>query len=279
MSKKISSAIEKIMLNSATFRGVEIIPTFINFFYGNNGTGKSTIAQAIGKDCGLTWQHGKISTDYNILVYNQEFITQNFQGYGNLKGVFTIGKQNIKIQDEIKENTEKKEELDNEILNNLTKKDKMETAKNTLLSAFKENCWIKTKYIRDEFDMTQIGQKTKARFAEKVLSTSSSFQHDIISLKVLYDTAFDENAQRYEEFLENDIHKLKDSQGYELLNKSITSSSDTAFSNFIKAINATDWVRKGYEQYYKTDNNKCPYCQQKLPDDFENQISACFDAN
>jgi hypothetical protein len=34
MNTKIPSAIEKIKLNAATFSGVEVEPTLINFFYG-----------------------------------------------------------------------------------------------------------------------------------------------------------------------------------------------------------------------------------------------------
>ena len=36
MNTKITSAIEKLMLNAATFHGIPVEPTLINFFYGNN---------------------------------------------------------------------------------------------------------------------------------------------------------------------------------------------------------------------------------------------------
>lgn len=56
MNTKITSAIEKLMLNAATFHGIPVEPTLINFFYGNNGTGKSTIARAVHANEGLSWQ-------------------------------------------------------------------------------------------------------------------------------------------------------------------------------------------------------------------------------
>lgn len=74
------------------------------------------------------------------------------------------------------------------------------------------------------------------------------------------------------------VTRLKGSHGNELLGKPVTSSSDTPFAVFIKAINATDWVRQGHEHFAETQEGKCPYCQQKLPDDFDEQIAACFDA-
>ena len=51
MQSKVPSAITKITLNRATFSNVPINElTFVNFFYGNNGAGKSSIAYAIEED-------------------------------------------------------------------------------------------------------------------------------------------------------------------------------------------------------------------------------------
>lgn len=41
MNKKMTSAIEKITLNAATYAGDVIEASYINFFYGRNGAGKS----------------------------------------------------------------------------------------------------------------------------------------------------------------------------------------------------------------------------------------------
>lgn len=43
MNPKMKSAIEKITLNDATFSNEVIEPTYVNFFYGKNGAGKSTM--------------------------------------------------------------------------------------------------------------------------------------------------------------------------------------------------------------------------------------------
>ena len=47
MNPKMKSAIEKITLNDATFSNEVIEPTYVNFFYGKNGAGKSTMLKAI----------------------------------------------------------------------------------------------------------------------------------------------------------------------------------------------------------------------------------------
>ena len=56
MSKKVTSAITDISLNRATFSDVSVNElSYINFFYGNNGSGKSSIAHAIDEDDGVVW--------------------------------------------------------------------------------------------------------------------------------------------------------------------------------------------------------------------------------
>ena len=46
----------------------------------------------------------------------------------------------------------------------------------------------------------------------------------------------------------------------------------------MKALHATDWVRQGRDHYAAQADGKCPFCQQKLPVGFDDEIAACFDA-
>ena len=67
--------------------------TKINFIYGSNGTGKTTISRIIANaaahpDCAVTWRGG-ISLE--TLVYNRDFVERNFNQPDELKGVFTLG--------------------------------------------------------------------------------------------------------------------------------------------------------------------------------------------
>lgn len=102
LKPKMQSAIEKITLTDATFKGDVIEPTFVNFFYGKNGAGKSTIAQTIRSNTDIQWTSDKIESDFDILVYNTDFVEGNFKNYGNLAGVFTVNETNIAIQEQVK---------------------------------------------------------------------------------------------------------------------------------------------------------------------------------
>lgn len=280
MNTKMPAAIEAITLDAATFHGVSVEqPTLINFFYGNNGTGKSTIARAIHANDGLSWKAGKSAADYSVLVYNQKFIEDNLRDYGKLKGVFTLGEQNIKVQTDIAEKSAQRAEQEKQNGENTVAKERKESERTTLLDAFQQQCWTKSKAIRDEFPSTQDGYKRPiSKFVERLLQVTSAAQHDIGALRTLYETAFDPNAKEYSELqLTGANTRLKGTRGNELLGKPISSSSDTPFAEFIKAINATDWVRQGHEHYTDASDGRCPYCQRELPADFEDEIAACFD--
>ena len=103
MAPKLTSAITKITLNDATFHNKGFTPTYINFLFGNNGCGKSTISRSIKGKVGLEWEAGRTADDFNLLVYNEDFIKRNIASYGGLPGVFTISEQNAEVQQKIDE--------------------------------------------------------------------------------------------------------------------------------------------------------------------------------
>lgn len=101
----------------------------------------------------------------------------------------------------------------------------------------------------------------------------------MVALKRLYDAAYSSDAKKYDMFKTiADTTVLDKLAGIDILSKPIVSSANTPFAEFIKALNATAWVRQGHEQYSETPDGKCPYCQQILPDEFEENIKSCFDA-
>ena len=282
MREKISSEIIRLAPNEATYKdcGVCITPTLINFFFGNNGSGKSTIGKTIKVDSGVTWRSGKSVSDYTIHVYNQDYITANLSSYHNLPGVFTVNEVNAEIQRKVEEKYAEKKAAADAFKAATNEKKKKQDALDQAFATFQTECWDNTTDIGTAFRSTQTGKMQKKSFAEDVLLRNESAQeHDVDALKRLYDVAYSADAKRYAEFTTIlDSMVLDTLAGRAILGEIIVSSADTPFAQFVKAINATTWVQQGHSQFHGAVKGKCPYCQQDLPTTFEDDIRACFDA-
>ncbi len=86
----------------------------INFVYGANGSGKTTISNLIAnsgnedyQECTVNWQHGM---PLKTLVYNKQFRDHNF-GRGKIEGVFTLGQATKVDIERIKQKQEELSEL------------------------------------------------------------------------------------------------------------------------------------------------------------------------
>ena len=281
MEVKLPAAIKEISLDTATFEntGVTINPTYINFFYGANGAGKTTLAEAIESNTGVHWQESMPHDNYNVLVYNQAFIERHFSNYDNLAGVFTIHEQNIKVQGQITEQADTKAALEKQGKSLAKDKEDKESAWSATAEKYRTNCWERTKKLREMFDPVIAGKKRKELFFDAVLAVPSAAEHDIDELKKSCDVAFDLNSRPYHVFSRvSNTSTYGSLPGSELMDKTVVSSSETPFANFIKALNATDWVRQGHSLYETQASGKCPYCQQSLPKSFDEDIATCFDA-
>lgn len=279
MSRKIPSLITGMTVDRATFHNAPIEKlSFINFFYGNNGAGKSSIAYAIDEDEGLTWADGRSRDDYDVLVYNRDFVEENFSSYGNLKGVFIVNKVNKEVQAQIDAKTEEKKKLEGEFTATQDEWHKKSDAQGTLLTSFQNECWDKTMDLRADFAEALDGKKTKKGFAEAVLGEANPTEHDPKELKNLCDVAFDTNSRAYPEFQRVGTKSTYGTlPGKDLLDKVIVSSAKTDFARFVRKIKASDWVLEGHKHYVPNEEKKCPFCQQKMPDTFEEDIKKCFD--
>ena len=89
----------------------------VNFIYGNNGSGKNTISRIINfetlyPNCKIYW---KSNRHLDTVVYNTDFITENFDQTDDIKGIFTLGKEEADTQKKIKTEKNTIEEINNTI--------------------------------------------------------------------------------------------------------------------------------------------------------------------
>lgn len=164
-AKKMTSAITGIKLNRATFSN-ELIDqlTYVNFFYGNNGAGKSSIAKAIESSEGIVWSKDITPTDFEVLVYNQEFINRNFTSYGNLKGVYIVNETNTKTYADIEaKKQERKDTLAEHEKARIDLDGKKKICDN-LVKAHQESLFQKVAKTRAEFAVALEGKNVQMGF-------------------------------------------------------------------------------------------------------------------
>ena len=274
MKEKVSALIGKITVNSPVFQNETFSPTLINYFFGKNGTGKSTIAKLIGRPETTEWHSGITPGDYELQVYNEEFIQENIQSYGNIPGVFTITKQNAAVKAE----ADKKAADLKTLSDRKTAIGKKITEKNGQLDSLLDNLmsalWEKSEAIRKAYPETQTGfTKNRRKFVTELMKYSPG-SVDESAIKALHSVAYGKGGTSYEELKPVSASTIPSTP---LLEKPIISSSHTSFSDFLNALNATAWVSQGHRDYQHTAGKKCPYCQQDLPDSFETDLASCFD--
>ena len=270
---KMRGPIRQITVNSATFTDCTVDLSYLNFFFGRNGAGKSTIARTLGSGHGLTWDTTVDANDHSVMVYDRDFVDENFSTYESLNGVFTLGKTNIEAKKQLATLRQ-----DRDIHTHVAKHHEDEaSAKQTqleqLTADFHDECWEKSKDLRDQFPETQHGRKRKHRFAEAVLDIANPKEHDLSELETLYTAAFDKQATTHPLLALVDIQLPDD----HLMGAAIVNTANTDFARFIDNINAADWVRHGHATFPSNDGDPCPFCQQKLPEGFTETLVECFD--
>ncbi|MCO5480979.1 AAA family ATPase [Enterococcus faecalis] len=274
--------IDKIKIEKvASYKNlVEFSPKKINFLFGSNGSGKTTISNLLG---GYT--HCEYSSFENngdeILVYNKNFVDANF--LSEVKGIFTLGEDSVEAKlkiEQLKRDLETKYE-------DLSKKDTtlegfqegIKESRETL----KENCWKIQQRMGTEFPKALSGVRgNKEKFLTEVLTKNellqSSEQINIEELKQKYSLAFNDETSEYDLFGSLDLNDIKENEFNELLAKKIMGSIDSPIGTFISFLNNSDWVSVG-KGYMNLSGNKCPFCQQNMPDGFESELNKYFDTS
>ena len=276
---KKKSIIEEVKVGEATYedKPQKFTPTFINFFFGKNGSGKSTIARVINKKTTVTWQDNQNPDDYTILLYDADFISDNFNIHSDLPGVFSVNKGNIEIEKKITEQQNIVKNADKEI-------DELESQRKTadkdIKSAFdklKSICWTKFKEEEAKFPEAPIAARSKDTFAQTLVDIKDPAPYDFETLKTKYNAAFDEASHAHELFKAVKPISLKSIPGFSICGTIITSSSQNPFNEFIQSLGALKWVQDGHARFAEKAGDLCPYCHQTLPKKFEADLASCFD--
>lgn len=255
----------------------------INFFYGANGSGKTTISKVIANvssfsDCSIQWKDNLLLKPY---VYNRDFIHQNFNVSNELKGIFTLGKDSVETTKLIDEKKKEEEKIQNEITglkNNLASKDE---EKNKIETEFEGHCWnSKRKYdeiFLQAFDGGIRGSgyafANRCKKEEPNTATLQTYQY----LEEKANKIFHGEAKKFDKIGTFTYDDLKAFEADKILATKIFGKGDIDIAALYKKLGNTDWVKRGKEMLAISEDT-CPFCQQKTIDEtFKTKLEEYFD--
>lgn len=293
--------INKISLNKvACFKEATSLNTDkkVNLIYGLNGTGKSTFSEFLRNivshdekysDCSIETDNSednkKLSSDEQILVYNEKWVKENFYQSPTLKGIFSLSQGNATAKGNIDKANEEKARLDN--LKKLKEEEKNNSQndfnrKNT--TAVNAIWQIKKDYTGGErntdYFLTGLKGNSEVLF-NYVLGLSkpqTAPSKSIDDIKKELSVLLDNNATRINPLREVIFTGLSE-QELNLLKKEIVGSNNSTFSTLIEQFRNSDWVNAGLN-YVESQQEPayCPFCQQQIDKEhIITELKACFD--
>jgi wobble nucleotide-excising tRNase len=282
--------------NIATFdaAGVEVSDLKkVNFFFGFNGTGKSTIARYLqnislpqdkqSNDFYTCEQIGFDSTLYQILTFNEEFIDDNFRKSTTQKGIFSLNQKNDEIDKQIEKENNAKKQCDSYKKSIEKRKQEIVNDKQRKENDLKEFCWRQRQTfsgfvkIRLEYSGNKDSNLQKIR---NILQNNLDNALTLEQLSEQYQNLYEKEISKTEKTIDETAYrqiKEIETQLETLLQEVIIGNEDVDIAKLINTLNIRSWVEKGVEFIEQT-NGTCPFCQkQTIDDSLKDQFKKYFD--
>ena len=265
----------------------------VNFFFGFNGSGKSTIGKYLNnlsveqskssKDFDLCSNVGYDDTLHQILSFNEDFVEENFISKSELKGIFSLNESNDIIDQQIIAEEERIKSFQTEIERNkirieIFSKDE-ESKKDYLI----KHCWSQRKTFEPFTKISLEHSGSKPNHFEEIKKALATPLPNIKSI--------DELSNSYQTLYEKELKKINlkiDPKAYfairrlevnleSLLQAVIIGNEDVDIAGLIQSYKSRSWVEQGLK-FIDNQNATCPFCQNETIDvDLREQFSKYFD--
>ena len=260
----------------------------LNFIYGANATGKTTISRVIADearfpDCKVTWRGG---VKLEALIYNRDFIDRNFGQTADLKGIFTLGEKDKTTLDKI---TAAKTELDVFVGNIKTFTETLQGEDGNggikwtlaaLETEFEDQCWVFKQKYDTKLQGAFAGVRGKKRdFKDRILTeskTNTAALKSLADLEKRAESIFGETPEKVVLIPELVFDKLLAYESNPILKRKIIGKTDVDIAAMIQKLGNSDWIKEG-RAFYAINDGFCPFCQQKTPESLSKSLNEYFD--
>lgn len=226
---------------------------------------------------------GLEATD-EVLVYNQHFISDVFYETEEIKGIFTLSKENAKAKIAIEKAQNEWEQVKIRQTKKTREKEDIKSELERRTDEIYNETWkIKTKYSGGdrilEYCLDGL-KRTKATLFEYIISVQKGESKPEITIVELMNQAKilkgDSLVRHYLDEITYDMKKIEESP---IFSKVIVGNKNSSVSALIDKLGNSDWVKDGLEFIKEnTEEQTCPFCQSKtLTNDIVKNINAYFD--
>ena len=260
----------------------------LNFLFGANATGKTTITRVIADPkgfptCAVTWTGGVV---LETMVFNRDFVERNFNQPSELKGVFTLGETNIDILKKIAAAKRDLDASEQEIArltvalngdeNSSGKRGELAQLETTLQTV----CWIKKQRHDAKFSEAFKGLRSSAeRFKNRILQerrSNSAPLKSLVDLEARAQTVFGPTPMVERRMSPINTLALIEHESNNVLTKPVVGKEDVDIAEMIQKLRNSDWVREG-RVFYENNDGSCPFCQQETPQALTKSLNDYFD--
>jgi len=257
-----------------------------SLIYGLNGAGKSTISEFLYNQseprfakCSV-----KLSQPCDFLVYNQSFLNDYFYEEDNLKGIFTLSKENKlalqQIEAEMKELDKHRAAQQENSAASSANSAQLDQEKSKASTKIWE---IKAKYAGGDrvLEFCLDGLKKTDLLFQHILGLplpKAAPDYTADDLKAEASSIEGEGAVTYNK-IPNISAGWLSIESNSLWSKIIVGSQEGSVAEFIAKAGSFDWVKEGL-QFVSNDKDQqeCPFCQQEtITKSFIDSISSVFD--
>ncbi|AIM36994.1 hypothetical protein KO02_10035 [Sphingobacterium sp. ML3W] len=265
----------------------------VNFFFGFNGSGKSTIGKYLHN---LSLDTNSQNSDFNqcshvgydeiqhqILTFNEDFIEENFVSNSDLKGVFSLNQSNAIIDQQIKDEEDNVENFKNQIDKYKAKIKAVDTNREEKQTNLVSHCWNQRKTF-DSFTKVRLAHSgsssNHSKEVKRILQNPLGTIPTIATLTGSYQSLCEKELKEIQISVDAKVYlelrKLEEKIN-SLLREVIVGNEDVNISGLIQTLNSRNWVEQGLD-YIESSGSTCPFCQQETIDvELREQFSKFFD--